>query len=151
MDSEELTMQVLKKLDPLIDKKLFASTFCSIFEHDEATSRWLSLNYEGSLYLVQRRNPLPPLSAGTSAATVGYRMILLNRKSRDNCIEDIDASADMEFKRVQQYVYYKKAAGENLLSTHQKRVIFFSNELEADQFMTLITEIMSQPGSFKGT
>jgi hypothetical protein len=52
MDSDELTMQVLKKLDPLIDKKLFASTFCSIFEHDEATSRWLSLNYEGSLYLV---------------------------------------------------------------------------------------------------
>lgn len=101
MDSEELTMQVLKKLDPLIDKKLFASTFCSIFEHDEATSRWLSLNYEGSLYLVQRRNPLPPHAAGSSPASVGYRMILLNRKSRDNCIEDIDASADMEFKRVQ--------------------------------------------------
>ena len=142
MDSEELTMQVLKKLDPLIDKKLFGSTFCSIFEHDEATSRWLSLNYEGSLYLVSRRNPVPPLG-GSAAPSLGYRMILLNRKSRDNCIEDIDASHDMEFKRVQQYVYYKKAAGENLLSTHQKRVIFFSNELEAEQFLNMMQEIMS--------
>ena len=126
-------MQVLKKLDPLIDKKLFASTFCSIFEHDEATSRWLSLNYEGSLYLVQRRNPLPPSSAGSGISTAfGHRMILLNRKSRDNCIEDLEPGADMEFKRVQQYVYYKKVAGENLLSTHQKRVIFFSSEQEAE-------------------
>jgi len=111
MDSELLTLQVLKKLDPLIDKKLFGSTFCSIFEHDEATSRWLSLNYEGSLYLVERKDPIP----GASSA-LGYRMILLNRKSRENCIEDLDA--DMQFKRAQQYVYYKKAAGEALLSTH---------------------------------
>jgi hypothetical protein len=38
MDNEELTMQVLRKLDPFITKKLFASTFSSIFEYDEATS-----------------------------------------------------------------------------------------------------------------
>ena len=41
-------------------------------------------------------------------------------------------------------MYYKKAAGENLLSTHQKRVIFFSNEVEAEQFVNLTKEVMSQ-------
>lgn len=43
-------------------------------------------------------------------------------------------------------MYYKKAAGENLLSTHQKRVIFFSNEVEAEQFVNLTNEVMSQAG-----
>jgi hypothetical protein len=43
-------------------------------------------------------------------------------------------------------VYYKKAAGENLLSTHQKRVIFFSNEVEAEQFINLVNEVMQQAG-----
>ena len=51
---EEVTLQVLKKYDPFLTRKLYSSTFSSIFEHDEATSQWLSLNYEGSLYLIER-------------------------------------------------------------------------------------------------
>jgi hypothetical protein len=89
MDSEELTMQVLRKLDPFITKKLFTSTFSSIMEFDEATSQWLSCNYEGSLYLLERKAPLPPSSHELPQNSKQYRFILLNRKSRDNCIEDI--------------------------------------------------------------
>jgi hypothetical protein len=89
MDSEELTMQVLRKLDPFITKKLFTSTFSSIMEFDEATSQWLSCNYEGSLYLLERKAPLPPSSHELPQNSKQYRFILLNRKSRDNCMEDI--------------------------------------------------------------
>ena len=105
MDNEELTMQVLRKLDPFITKKLFASTFSSIFEYDEATSQWLPCNYEGRLYLIVRKPPMPPSFSGQqhieSAAATSYRFILLNRKSRDNCIEDISGNEDedMDFKR----------------------------------------------------
>lgn len=104
MDSEELTMQVLRKLDPYITKKLFASTFSSIMEFDEATSQWLSCNYEGSLYLLERQAPLPPSSHESVQNKKQYRFILLNRKSRDNCIEDItgddDSQDHMIFERV---------------------------------------------------
>ena len=62
MDSEQITMQTLRKFDPCITKKLYTSTFCSLFEHDEATKQWHSLEYEGSMYIVLRTPPLPPPS-----------------------------------------------------------------------------------------
>lgn len=54
METETIIIQTLRKQDPSITKILFTSTFCSLFEHDEATKQWHSLEYEGSLYLVER-------------------------------------------------------------------------------------------------
>ncbi len=112
VDSDELTMKVLKKIDPMIHKRVFTSTFCSLYEYDQATANWLALNYEGSLYLLERKIPSPE----GYALPPGYRLILLNRKNRDNLIEDL--TPGMQFVRKEQYVYYKKVADENLLSTH---------------------------------
>lgn len=88
-------MQVLTKLDPCITKNLYSSTFSSIFEHDEATSQWLSLKFEGSLYILERQPPSPP---STNQVPVTYCLFLLNRQRRENYVQDL--RADMDFRRV---------------------------------------------------
>ena len=83
-----MLLAVLQRLDPHINNVLFTSTFCSIFENDEATSQWHSLNYEGSLYVVYRK--------GANDNEGSFKIVLLNRKKKDDYIEDI--RDDTEFK-----------------------------------------------------
>lgn len=77
-----MQLMVLKRIDPSINKFLFVSTFCSIFENDEATSQWHALDYEGSLYVVEKGN--------ASDYSLHYELILLNRKKKDDFIEGIN-------------------------------------------------------------
>lgn len=85
-----MQLTVLKRIDSSITKFLFVSTFCSIFENDEATSQWHALDYEGSLYITESLNKNNEKK---------YKLILLNRKRKDDFIEDFDDKT--EFKQNQ--------------------------------------------------
>ena len=86
----EMQLSVLRKVDPTVTKYLFVSTFCSIFENDEATSQWMPMDYEGSLYLVETQNQDRPNLA------IRYKLILLNRKQKKDFVESFDDKT--EFK-----------------------------------------------------
>ncbi|CDW90943.1 UNKNOWN [Stylonychia lemnae] len=131
--SSDLQLTVLKRIDPTITKFLFVSTFCSIYENDEATSQWHSLNYEGSLYIAEAMSPQGDRK---------YMMILLNRKKKDDFIEAFDDLT--EFKQNQSYIQYRNKADFKDSPESMPgpcRVIYFSQMEEKDQFLKIAEQV----------
>eukprot|EP00347_Sterkiella_histriomuscorum_P008869 403343433 len=136
----EMQLSVLRKIDANIQSYLFVSTFCSIFENDEATSQWMPMNYEGSLYIVLSHPPDQPQNKK-------YKLVLLNRKLKKDFVETIDDQT--EFKQNQQYVFYRNTGSmsadqespeNNNLLPNSLRVIYFSQLEEKEQFWKIAVE-----------
>lgn len=137
----EMQLNVLRKVDPTVTQFLFVSTFCSIFENDEATSQWMPMDYEGSLYVVETYNQSKPHLGKR------FKFILLNRKQKKDFVESFDDRT--EFKQNQSYVFYKNShapdaevespENANNLLPSSLRVIFFSSLEEKEQFWNIVT------------
>lgn len=103
----EMNLSVLRRLDPAVTAVLCSSSQVAVYElptssGDDSAVGWQRCEIEGSLYIVSRA------SSGEDEAS--HRVVVVNRKSRDNFVDDITPSG-MELETAQQMIMYKNAAG----------------------------------------
>ena len=77
---EALQFSFLNNLDVYLAQILSTSTFCALYELDEASNELEKLDVEGSLYLLERS--VPPF----------YKIFILNRKSREDFADQVTSS-----------------------------------------------------------
>ncbi len=134
METNDMQLTVLKRIDPLIYRILFVSTFSSIFENDEATSQWHPLDREGSLYVVEKHQ--------SQTGETSFIMILLNRKTKEDFIEKI--TEKQEYKRNQEFIQYKTQPSNSPEDIHTPpRVISFTTSEEGDEFLKVVQQAQS--------
>lgn len=102
-----MNLSVLRRLDPAVTAVLCSSSQVAVYElpnsgSDDSPVGWQRCEIEGSLYIVLRA------SSGDGEAS--HRVVVVNRKSRDNFVDDITPSG-MELETAQQMIMYKNAAG----------------------------------------
>ena len=108
MEASDLQLKVLKKLDPSIISYFFISTFSTIHEIDEATSQFHDLDFQGCLYLAKYQ-------AKATSVGLNYKLILLNRKKKDDFQEEITDLTD--FKFLENYVYLRQPLSNQPISS----------------------------------
>lgn len=101
-----MNLSVLRRLDPAVTAVLCSSSQVAVYElpnsgGDDSPAGWQRCEIEGSLYVVSR---------ASAEGEASHRVVVVNRKSRDNFVDDITPSG-MELETAQQMIMYKNAAG----------------------------------------
>jgi Dcp1-like decapping family len=102
-----MNLSVLRRLDPAVTAVLYSSSQVAVYElpnggEGEDSGGWERCDIEGALYIVSR--------TPANEAEALYRVVVVNRKSRENFVDDITPGG-MEFETVRQMIMFKNAAG----------------------------------------
>ncbi|KAK9902790.1 hypothetical protein WJX75_006055 [Coccomyxa subellipsoidea] len=126
-EAQRLNLSVLKRIDSATKQVLASANHVALYDFDQEDSRWVRKDVEGSLFLVQRN--VHPI----------YQIIILNKKSQQNYVEDV--LANFQFEKSRPYLLYRNRKDEVV-------GIWFYEEEEADKVEALLHQILaSYPGS----
>ncbi|KAJ1639380.1 hypothetical protein T492DRAFT_937972 [Pavlovales sp. CCMP2436] len=101
--SQEYNLGVLKKHDPRISRVLHTAGHAVVYvykDEESAESPWERHNVEGALFVVER------------AAEPRYQLLILNRLSTSNLVENI--TSDFSIEVTEEFLLYKNDEGEVL-------------------------------------
>lgn len=120
--AEQINLNVLKRLDPQVEELLATAGHVALYDFDVPTRRWARKDVEGSLFLVKRRG------------TPRFQIIILNKKSADNYVEDVGGGFQCELNPP--YLLYRNKVGEVV-------GIWFYEEADCKRIAEIITKISS--------
>ncbi|BDA51353.1 probable mRNA-decapping enzyme 1B at N-terminal half [Coccomyxa sp. Obi] len=120
-EAQKLNLSVLKRIDAATEQVLASANHVALYDFDQTDSRWIRKDVEGSLFLIQR-NVVP-----------FYQIIILNKKSQQNYVEDV--TAGFQFEKSRPYLLYRNKRDEVV-------GIWFYEEEEADKVESLLHRIL---------
>jgi len=120
---QQLNLATLSRLDPAVVEVLGSSGHVAVYRFDDVSKTWHRKDAEGSLFIVKRSEQ--PL----------FRIIVLNRLSTDNLVEDIKANLLIQLNGP--YLLYRNSVGET-------NGIWFYEQADRDKISTLIESVKSE-------
>ncbi|CAK0784014.1 hypothetical protein CVIRNUC_007217 [Coccomyxa viridis] len=122
-EANTLNLTVLRRIDPTISQVLACANHVALYNFDRPQHRWVRKDVEGSFFLIQRTSQ--PF----------HQIIILNKKSTDNYVEDI--VSDLSFELTLPYIMYRNTADEVV-------GVWFYEEGEARKVAALLQQISAQ-------
>jgi len=135
---QKVNLSYLQKYDAHIVKILESSNHVALYDLNEATQTWARTQTEGPLYIVER------------SVEPRFQLIIYNRLSPDNKVEDINV--DFQIQTQESYLFYKNAAGKTYgvwfyNATEREKTVNFLNNLLQDLENQVDTAQNQQPGT----
>lgn len=124
----EMNLSVLKRLDASVSSVLFSASHVVLYQLKENISEWDRCDVEGALFIVQLDT-----NHSSNLQKIQFRLVVINRKSPDNYVEDIIIRNE-ELDCSDKMVMYSNMKGNTI-------GIWFYEEDEADRAYSLFKNI----------
>ncbi|KAL3153048.1 hypothetical protein ABBQ38_012072 [Trebouxia sp. C0009 RCD-2024] len=120
--TDQLNLSVLRRVDPDTEQVLTTAGHVALYGFDTDKKAWSRKDVEGSLFLLKRQTQ------------PRFRIVILNKKSQDNFVEDI--LGDFKFEIASPYILYRSKSDEVI-------GIWFYDENESAMVSGLLQRITS--------
>lgn len=126
----EISLSVLQRHDASVRGILCSASHVCLYQLREDTQQWNRLEVEGSLFLVQRMHQYlshPPM--------LSYRIVVSNRKSLDNYVDDVIVG-NKQLELNDQMIMYRNSRGFTI-------GMWFLQKEQADEYYSLLLRIVN--------